>query len=107
MSESKIETPNESKTQTIRRPVQTKISFEAIRGIKTVQQIAKENQIHPTQVNQWKQILIEDASSLFEGKRPSQDQDDWENERDRLHAKIGQQSVEIDWLAKKCKQLHL
>jgi transposase-like protein len=77
-----------------------KIGFEAIRGIKTVQQIAKENQIHPTQVNQWKQILIEDASSLFEGKRPSQDQDDWENERDRLHAKIGQQSVEIDWLAK-------
>ena len=84
-----------------------KIGFEAIRGFKTTQQIAKDNQIHPTQVNQWKQILLEDASSLFEGKRPSNCQDDWENERERLHAKIGQQSVEIDWLAKKCKQLHL
>lgn len=84
-----------------------KIGFEAIRGIKTIQQIAKENQIHPTQVTQWKQILIQDASSLFEGKHAAHCQEDWDKERERLHAKIGKQSVEIDWLAKKCEQLHL
>jgi transposase len=84
-----------------------KIGFEAIRGIKTIQQIAKENQIHPTQVNQWKQTLLQEACGLFDSKHATQSQEDWEKERERLHAKIGKQSVEIDWLAKKCEQLHL
>ncbi len=65
-----------------------KVGFEAIRGIKTIQQIAKENQIHPTQVTQWKQILIQDASSLFEGKHAAHCPEDWDKERERLHAKI-------------------
>jgi transposase len=84
-----------------------KIGFEAIRGIKTIQQVAKENQIHPTQVTQWKQTPIKEAFSLFEGKTAVHSQEDWDKEREHLHAKIGKQSVEIDWLAKKCKQLHL
>jgi len=83
-----------------------KIGLEALRGRKTVQQIAKENQIHPTQVSQWKQEIAKRLPEVFES--PSHGgQDDWEKERERLHAKIGQQSVEIDWLAKKCEQLHL
>lgn len=84
-----------------------KIGFEAIRGNKTIQQIAKENQIHPTQVSQWKQLLVSEAASLFEGKHSKCSQDDWDQERERLHAKIGKQSIEIDWLSKKCEQLHL
>jgi len=35
------------------------------------------------------------------------DAEDFERERDRLHAKIGQQAVELDWLTKKSKQLGL
>ena len=84
-----------------------KIGLEAIRGLKTTQQIAKEYQIHPAQVSQWKQALIEQAPSLFEGKRSTANQEEWEAERERLHAKIGKQSVEIDWLAKKYEKLHL
>jgi len=83
-----------------------KIGLEALKGRKTVQQIAKENQIHPTQVSQWKQEIGKRLPGVFES--PSQGSEkDWEKEREHLHAKIGQQSVEIDWLAKKCEQLHL
>jgi len=83
-----------------------KIGLEGLKGRKTVQQIAKENQIHPTQVSQWKQEIAKRLPEVFES--PSQGgQEDWEKTQERLHAKIGQQSVEIDWLVKKCEQLHL
>ena len=65
-----------------------KIGLEALKGRKTIQEIAKR------------------LPEVFES--PSRGgQEEWEKERDRLHAKIGQQSVEIDWLVKKCEQLHL
>jgi len=83
-----------------------KIGLEGLKGRKTVQQIAKENQIHPTQVSQWKQEIAKRLPEVFES--PSQGgQEDWEKTQARLHAKIGQQSVEIDWLVKKCEQLYL
>lgn len=84
-----------------------KVAMEALKGLKTVQQIAKENDVHPTQVSQWKQQLAQRLPELFEGPASSGESSDWERERERLHAKIGQQSVEIDWLAKKCEQLRL
>lgn len=83
-----------------------KVGLEAIKGLKTIQEIAKEHQIHPTQVSQWKQQIGERLPELFESPGQSSSED-WERERERLHAKIGQQSVELDWLAKKCKELHL
>ena len=79
-----------------------KIGLEALKGRKTIQEIAKEQGIHPTQVSQWKQEIAKRLPEVFES--PSRGgQEEWEKERDRLHAK----SVEIDWLVKKCELLHL
>ena len=83
-----------------------KVALEAIKGQATIQQIAKTHQVHPTQVSQWKQRLCECIPNIFESTPPAGAQD-WERERERLHAKIGQQSVEIDWLKKKCETLRL
>ena len=47
-----------------------KIGLEGLKGRKTVQQIAKENQIHPTQVSQWKQEIAKRLPEVFES--PSQ-----------------------------------
>ena len=70
------------------------------RVLKTINEIAQEFGVHPTQVNQWKKELMDNAGNLFEGKRgpkPTNEQSD----PDRLYAKIGQLNMELDWLKKK------
>ena len=82
-----------------------KVGLEALLGIKTVGQIAREYQVHPVQVTQWKGIIRDHLPELFEpsprgGEDPSA-------LIAQLHEKIGQLTVETDWLKKKCKQLGL
>jgi len=77
-----------------------KVALAAVKGLKTINEIAQEYGVHPTQVNQWKKELLDNVSSLFEGKRgpkPINPQSDPE----RLYAKIGQLNMELDWLKKK------
>jgi transposase-like protein len=74
-------------------------------GVKTVGQIAREYQVHPVQVTQWKGVVRDRLPELFEPGRP-EGTDDPELVR-QLHEKIGQLAVEVDWLKKKCKQLGL
>jgi len=82
-----------------------KVGMEALIGVKTVGQIAREYQVHPVQVTQWKGIIRDRLPELFEpGQRPEGDQ---EALIAQLHEKIGQLTVEADWLKKKCRQLGL
>ena len=83
-----------------------RIALEALKGLKTVQQIAAENNLHPVQVTQWKGQIQESAAGVFErGRdRASQAQEE-EKERAGLERKVGQLVVEVDWLKKKCKEL--
>ena len=82
------------------------MAFEAVKGLKTVQQIAAENEVHPTQVTQWKSQMIEGASEVFEQGRGRHSQEQAAQIREeRLERKIGQLVVEVDWLSKKCKEL--
>ena len=84
-----------------------RVALEALKGVKTIQQIAKDFDVHPVQVSDWKKIMAEGAASVF-GPGPGKTvADDFERERAQLHAKIGQQAVELDWLTKKSKQLGL
>jgi len=82
-----------------------KVGLEALMGIKTVGQIAREYQIHPVQVTQWKGVLRDRLPELFE--LPQAAGEDSQLLIAQLHEKIGQLSVEVDWLKKKCKQLGL
>jgi len=84
-----------------------RVALEAIKGIKTIQQIAKEFDIHPVQVSEWKKTMAEGAASVFGPGAGRTDAEEFERERARLHAKIGQQAIELDWLTKKSKQLGL
>ena len=74
-------------------------------GIKTVGQIAREYQVHPVQVTQWKGVIRDHLPELFES--PQAASQDNAQLISQLHEKIGQLSVEVDWLKKKCKQLGL
>ncbi|WPX43765.1 IS3 family transposase [Undibacterium sp. CCC3.4] len=91
---------SENKRKIFSGAQKAKVAVEAIKGEKTINQIAQEFGVHPTQVSQWKKELLENAGSLFEGKRgpkPASTQ----NDPDRLYAKIGQLNMELDWLKKK------
>ena len=81
-------------------------ALEALRGVKTVNQIAAEHEIHPVQVSQWKKELSERVPELFEKPRKA-DADREQCEAERLERKVGQLTMEVDWLKKKCRELNL
>ncbi|CAN5844098.1 hypothetical protein BH11VER1_BH11VER1_23170 [soil metagenome] len=84
-----------------------RVALEALKGAKTIQQIAKEYDIHPVQVSDWKKTMTEGLTDIFGPGRKTSDQEDFDREKSDLHAKIGQQAVEIDFLIKKSRQLGL
>jgi transposase-like protein len=84
-----------------------RVALEALKGIKTIQQIAKDFDIHPVQVSEWKKLMSEGATRVFETGHEKSEAEDFEAERAKLHSKIGQLAVEVDFLTKKSKQLGL
>lgn len=85
-----------------------RIALEAAKGLKTVNQIAAENELHPVQVSQWKKELLEGAAAVFEREGTAKKQLEAEaRDRARLERKIGQLTLEVDWLTKKSKELGL
>ena len=83
-----------------------KVAMEALKGVRTIQQIAQEFSIHPVQVSDWKKTLQERVSNVFE-RGAGSGAEDFEQERAALHAKIGELTVKLDFVTKKSKQLGL
>ena len=82
-----------------------KVAMDAMIGIKTIAQIAREYEVHPMLVTQWKTTLRERMPEVFErGVTATADQDKLIA---KLHQKIGELSVDLDWLKKKSRQLGL
>jgi transposase len=76
-----------------------KVALEAIKEERPINEIAQTYGIHPVQVCQWKKTLLDGAESIFTMKKKKTP--DPEAERAILERKIGQLSVENDWLKKK------
>lgn len=76
-----------------------KVALEAIRGERTVSELATKHQLHPNQITKWKRQAIENLVKAFDDKA-SDAQVGREAEVTKLHAKIGQLVVERDFLAK-------
>ena len=76
-----------------------RIAIEALKEDRTIEEIAKEYSLHRVQVCKWKKELLDGAESIFEcKKRKNLNQDE---EKAALERKIGQLTIEIDWLKKK------
>ena len=71
-----------------------KVALAAIAGEKTLGELAQQYEVHPGQITTWKRRLAESAVGVF-GKSPSRDQGADVKE---LHAKIGQLTMENDFL---------
>jgi transposase len=82
-----------------------KVGLEAILGVKTVGQLAREYGVHPTLILQWRGVIRDRLPELFES--PSPTNTDSERTIAQLHEKIGQLTVDLDWLKKKSRQLGL
>ena len=77
-----------------------KIALEAIKGQRTVQELATGYGVHPNQITNWKKQLMAASSDFFSGARERRDQAE-EMEKEELLRQIGKLSVELDWLQKK------
>ena len=98
---------SKGKRRKLSAELKARVATEAIAGLKTTSEIAAEYEVHPTQVSQWKKELLARASEVFDktaGRNAEKDVDAMER---RHHAKIGQLTLEVDWLKKKCRQLQI
>jgi putative transposase len=76
------------------------VALEALKELKTINEIASAHEVHPTQVKQWKKQLQEEGASVFSDKGSKTEQVQTEKET-RLYEQIGRLKVENDWLKKK------
>ena len=82
----------------------SKVALAAIKGDKTIQELSQEFGIHPNQINRWKQLALENFSKIFEkDNQASLELKEKENELDIALKKIGQLTVESEWIKKKLK----
>ena len=81
--------------------LKAQIAQEAVREQATVADLAQRYQVHPNQVCAWKKQLQEQAIRAFDPGVGRDAEADREREIEKLHAKIGQLTVERDFLAKR------
>jgi transposase len=88
------------KRKTFPAKFKAKVAIAALKGQQTVNQIASEFEIHATQVNAWKKLLLDESADIF-SRGKSQQSSDSEDEKDKLYSQIGRLKVEVDWLKKR------
>jgi transposase-like protein len=80
-----------------------KVAIEALKEQKTIAELAQQYELHPTQISQWKQQFLANAASTF--GLESNDTKELEKQRDELFQKVGQLTVENDFLKKALKSI--
>lgn len=70
------------------------VALAAVKGDKTLAELAEQFSVHPTQITEWKQQLLARAADVFGGARAPSEMPDLKT----LHAKIGQLALENDFL---------
>ena len=78
----------------------TKVAVEAIRGERTLSQLASQFHVHPAQIGQWRKTVLEQLADVFMDGRKNK-ASGTEVEKDALYEEIGRLKVELDWLKKK------
>ena len=80
--------------------MKARIELDAIKGQKTIAELASEYGVHANQISIWKKQLLDAAPTAFSyGK--DKDAEQKGVERDHLYKKVGQLQIEVDWLKKR------
>ena len=75
-----------------------KVAIEALKERSTMAELVAKFGVHSNMINRWKQEFLSRSAEIFSTKPP---EEDFETEREKLYAKIGQLEMENDWLKKK------
>jgi transposase-like protein len=77
-----------------------RVALEALKGVKTVNELASAYGVHPTQIAHWKHRLHKEMPDIFSARRDKRDRDQQAFQA-QLYQQIGQLKVELDWVKKK------
>ena len=80
----------------------SKVALEAVKGLKTINEIASSYGLQPAQVSEWKRILLDNMSEVFEKENHSKEKE-FEQEKEDLLKIIGELKVHNDFYKKKLK----
>lgn len=76
------------------------VALEAVKGQKTISQLASEHGIHPNQIRDWKRKLMEEGAGVFARNNGRREQEQAVQEAE-LYEQIGRLKMELEWLKKK------
>ena len=80
----------------------TRVVLETLKGELTINEIASKYDVHPNQITKWKKTVIESLPKLLKDKRKKDVRlKDIEKEKDAYLSKIGELTMDINWLKKK------
>jgi transposase-like protein len=80
--------------------IKARVALEAIRGERTVAELASAYGVHPNQISKWKKQALDELPNIFSGRYEKKEVQGKEL-IDQLYQQIGQLKVELDWLKKK------
>ena len=78
------------------KELMAQIALDAIKGQKTIAELASEYGVHANQISIWKKQLLDAAPATYSSGK------DKDAEQDHLYQKVGQLQIEVDWLKKDC-----
>jgi len=76
------------------------LALEAVKGLKTLNELASEHGVHPTQVSEWKRQLLEGGSTIFSRDGTHHQREHQEREVE-LYEQIGRLKMDLEWVKKK------
>ena len=79
-----------------------KVILEALKERSTVQELCQKYDLHPNQISKWKREFLEKASAIMDSDHPSKTEKAYDEEKDKLYAKIGQLQMEVEFCKKSC-----
>ncbi len=86
-------------------PFKFKVALEAAKNLKPRSQLASDFDVHPTQVSQWKNELLNNGGALFDANRLKRQANEQAATETALYEQIGRLKMELEWLKKKVEQV--
>jgi transposase-like protein len=81
-----------------------RVALDAIKGDKTLSELASHYKVHTTQISRWRKKALDGLVEIFADSKDNGARES-EELQDELYKEIGQLKVELDWLKKKSAQL--